>query len=337
MPFITIMKPLAGAEDGLRENLRSFFEQDYPEYEVLLAVESGDDPAALIAREVMAEYPKTHSRLIVSGEAPTPNRKVHSLHAMLAEARYEILLMADSDVRTGPDLLRVVSAEMVQPGVALVTCPYRASAGPSIWSATEAIGLNTEFLAQVLVARMLGGMNFALGPTLAVRRDALEAIGGFQELQHYLAEDYLMGNRVASAGGKVILSSFIVEHRLGAQTFRENFAHRLRWARSTRRSRSWGYVGQIFTNPLPLALLLLVAAPRFWPVAAVTCVARWAMARATAQLVLRDPLTRDFWYLVPLQDMASFIIWIGGFWGSRIEWRGNRLQVLRNGRFGVQQ
>ncbi len=333
MPFVSVMKPLAGDEPGLRENLRTFFEQDYPEYEVLLAVQSLEDPAARIAREVMAEYPQTHSKLIVSGEAPTPNRKVQSLRAMLAQSRYDVFLMADSDVRTGPDLLRVVTAEIEKPGVGLVTCPYRASAGNSIWTATEAIGLNTEFLAQVLVARLLGGMDFALGPTLAIRREAIAAIGGFEDLQHYLAEDFVMGNRVAKLGGKVVFSSFIVEHRLGTQSFGDNFRHRLRWARSTRRSRPWGYLGQMFTNPIPLALLLVASAPRLWPALLMTLAFRGWVAYATAETVLRDPLTRDYWYLVPAQDLASFAVWIGGFWGSGIEWRGKQIKVLRDGRF----
>ncbi len=337
MPFITVMKPLAGAEEGLYENLRSFFEQDYPEFEVLFAVERPDDPAVAIARQVMAEYPRTHSQLLISGEPITPNRKVHSLQAMAAEARYDILVMADSDVRAGSDLLRVLSAEMGQQGVSLVTCPYRASAGPSIWTATEAIGLNTEFLSQVLVARMLGGMDFALGPTLAIRKRTLEAIGGFEELGHYLAEDFMMGKRAAAIGARVVLSSFIVEHRLGSQTFLANFAHRLRWARSTRRSRPWGYRGQILTNPIPLACILLALFPRAWPIFILALVLRAWMAWGASQRVLRDPLTRDYWYLIPFQDFASFLVWIGGFWGSRMEWRGKPIRVLPDGRFGIQE
>ncbi len=333
MPFITVMKPLAGAEDGLRESLCSFFEQDYPEYEVLFAVERADDPAVFVAREVMALYPKTHSRLVVSGESPTPNRKVHSLAAMLAEARYQILLMADSDVRVGTDLLRVVAAEMEQPGVSLVTCPYRASAGLSIWSASEAIGLNTEFLGQVLVARLLGGMDFALGPTLAIRRETLEKVGGFDTLRDFLAEDFVLGNRVAKHGGKVVLSRFIVEHRLGNQDFDTNFKHRLRWARSTRRSRPWGYLGQVFTNPVPLLCFFLAVFPQGWIMAGPAILLRAWVARATSQDVLRDPLTRDYWYLVPVQDLAAFAVWIAGFWGSDLEWRGKRLSIGKDGRF----
>jgi ceramide glucosyltransferase len=173
--------PLAGAEEGLRENLRGFFEQDYPEFEMLFGVADADHAAVRIAQERMALYPHTPSRLVVSGDAPTPNRKVHNLRAMTEEARYDVLVMADSDVRVSSDLLRLIASEMLDPAVQVVTtCPYRASAGPSTWTTLEAIGLKTEFLARVLMAQMVGPMDFALGPTLAIRRQALTAIGRFQ-------------------------------------------------------------------------------------------------------------------------------------------------------------
>jgi len=334
MPFISVLKPLAGAEEGLRENLISFFEQDYPEFEVRLGVADADDPAVPIAREIMALHPETPSTLVVSGEAPTPNRKVNSLRAVAAEARYDVLVMADSDVRVSPDLLRVIASELADPAVQVVTCPYRASAGLSIWTALEAVGLNTEFLARVLVAQMLRPMDFALGPTLAIRREALAAIGGFDELQNYLAEDFVIGNRIAKLGGRVVLSRFIVEHRLGEQPFSANFAHRLRWARSTRRSRPWGYLGEIFTHPIPLALLLVAMAPRLWPLFVLSAIVRFWAAYATSQKVLHDPLMRDLWYLIPVQDVLSFLAWVGGFWGSSIRWRGKKFHLLASGRFG---
>ena len=331
MPFVSILKPLAGAEEGLRENLVSFFEQDYPEFEVLLGVAEADDAAVSVAREIMNLYPQTHSALVISGEAPTPNRKVQSLRAMTAEARYDVLVMADSDIRVNPDLLRVIAAEMADLSVQVVTCPYRASAGLSIWTALEAIGLNTEFLARVLVAQTLSPMDFALGPTLAIRRDALTAIGGFDELQNYLAEDFVIGNRVARLGGRVVLSRFVVEHRLGTHSFAASFAHRLRWARSTRRSRPWGYLGEIFTHPIPLALLLLTVAPFLWPLAALSLLARFWAAHATSQRVLHDPLTRDLWYLIPLQDVLSFMVWIGAFWARAFGGGGGRSTSGRAG------
>lgn len=330
---VSVIKPLFGADEGLEQNLRSFFQQDYPTFEVLLAVNRATDPGAEVARRIMDEFPGVPARLVITGESPRPNGKVFSLQHMLQHARHDILLMADSDIRVTPEMTRVLAAEMHDPAIGLVTCPYRAVAGKSFWSNLEAIGMNTEFLGGVLVARLLSGMDFALGCTLAVRRSALEAVGGLQALQNYLAEDFMMGKLVAESGSRVILSSYIIEHRIGSQSFAANFRHRLRWARSTRRSRPWGYVGEIFTNPLPWALLLLALKPALWPLAGLALALRIAAAWAVAGVVLQDPLTARGFYLVPVQDIASFITWVLGFFGNTIEWRGQRHAVLANGMF----
>ena len=332
-PPVTVMKPLRGAEPGLANNLRTFFSQHYPRYEVLLAVASPLDPATGIALQVMAEYPRVPARLLYTGDPPEPNGKVFALAAMLREASYDLLVMSDSDVRADAGLLATLAAELSQPGVGLVTCLYRASAGQSLWTRLEALGLNTEFLGGVLVARLLNGVDFALGPTLAIGRTTLADIGGFEELRHYLAEDFVMGNRVARRGRRVLMSRAIIEHRLGSQSFAANLSHRLRWARSTRRSRPAGYLGQLFTYPLPLALLLVLAVPRWWLALLLTLLLRAASAAATGYWILRDPLTSRLWYLIPLQDLLSFGAWLGGFFGSSIAWRGRRLQILRDGRF----
>ena len=173
--------------------------------------------------------------------------------------------MADSDIRVTPDMLATMAAEFGDPALGLSTCPYRAAPGRSIWSTLEAVGLNTEFIGGVLVARMLDGMKFALGPTITARRETIAKIGGFDAVKDFLAEDFVMGKLAAEHGYGVILSSYVIEHRIGSQGFVANVKHRLRWNRSTRRSRPWGYVGQLFTNPLPLALLLWAAAPEWWP------------------------------------------------------------------------
>jgi len=332
-PAISVLKPLAGVDDGLEQNLRTFFEQKYPEFEILLAVRSADDPALEVAERLRAEYPAVESRLLVTGDPPYANAKVFSLERMLAAARHDLIVMADSDVRVGPEMLAAISAEFADKGVGLVTCPYRAAPGKSFWSMLEGIGLNTEFIGGVLVARMLDGMRFALGPTIAARREMLERIGGFAALKDYLAEDFVMGKLAAERGYRVVLSSYVIEHRIGAQGFAANWKHRLRWHRSTRRSRPWGYVGQVFTNPLPLALLLLAARPDWWPVAAVAALFRAAAAWATAGWVLRDPLTARRWWLVPVQDAASFLAWIAGFFGNTILWRGRRYYLRADGRF----
>jgi ceramide glucosyltransferase len=327
------LKPLHGADLGLEENLHTFFRQSYPAFEILFAVRHPDDAAVAVVKRVREQYPRVPSRLIITGEPPYPNAKVFSLDRMLVEARHEIVVMADSDVRVTPLLLLTIAAEFQNERVGLITCPYRAVPGPRFWPRMEALSLNTEFLAGVLVARLLGEMNFALGPTIAVRRQVLEEIGGFDGLKDYLAEDFVMGRLAHDAGWRVLLSSYIIEHHIGAQPFLTNLSHRLRWNRSTRRSRPSGYIGLIFTNPLPLALLLCVCNVSWWPVLAITAVFRAAAAWATAGPVLRDPLTRDIWWLLPFEDVVSFLLWIGAFFGSTILWRGRRYRVLRDGRF----
>jgi len=332
-PPISVLKPLAGVDDGLEENLRTFFEQKYPDFEILLAVRSPEDPAREVAERLRTEYPAVASRLIVTGNPPYANAKVFSLERMLAVARHDLIVMADSDVRIGPGMLAAISREFAAPEVGLVTCPYRAAPGRSFWSTLEAIGLNTEFIGGVLAAWMLLGMKFALGPTIAARREMLADIGGFDAVKDYLAEDFVMGKLAAAKGYRVVLSSYVIEHRIGGQRFAANWKHRLRWHRSTRRSRPCGYVGLIFTNSLPLALLLWAARPEWWPVAAVTALFRAAAAWATAGWVLRDPLTARRWWLVPVEDAASFLVWIAGFFGNTILWRGRRYSLRADGRF----
>jgi ceramide glucosyltransferase len=330
---ISVLKPLAGLDDGLEANLRTFFEQSYPRFEIIFAVRNPDDPAIAVVEGLRARYPGVPSRLIVVGEPPYPNAKVYSLDRMLAAAEHDLLVMSDSDIRVTPDMLATIAAEFQDERLGLATCPYRAVPGRSFWSTLEAIGLNTEFIGGVLVARMLDGMKFALGPTIAVRRRTIEGIGGFDAVKDYLAEDFVMGKLAAERGDGVILSSYVIEHAIGAQAFAANMRHRLRWNRSTRRSRPWGYIGQVFTNPLPPALVLCAVKPEWWPVLAVTVLFRAAAGWATAGHVLRDPLTRRLWWLTPLQDIASFLVWIAGFFGNTIVWRGRKYYLLRDGRF----
>ena len=321
-PPISVLKPLCGRDDCLEENLRSFFTQDYPDYEILFAVHELDDPAVAVVEKVSREFPqgpKVH--LIETGEPTVPNAKSHSLGHLVALAQHSILVMSDSDVYVPPDLLQRIRGRVpVTRAVGVVTCPYRAVPGQGFWSRLEAIGMNTEFLAGVLVAWLVGEMDFALGPTLAARREVIEAMGGFADLGHYLAEDFVIGNRAPRLGYRVVLSSCVIEHRIGSQTFKGNLQHRLRWARSTRRSRPVGYWGQIFTNPLPLALLLWLAAPKLWPLVVVTALLRALAAWSTAKQLLHDPLTSRRWWLIPLQDLMSAVCL-----GRRILWQHHRL------------
>ena len=330
---ISILKPLAGLDDGLEENLRTFFEQDYADFEILFAVRTADDPAMAVVERLRARYPNVPSRLIVTGEPPYANAKVFSLDRMLVAARHDLLVMSDSDIRVTPGMLAVIAAEFQDAKLGLATCPYRAVPGRSFWNTLEAVGLNTEFIGGVLVARMLDGMKFALGPTIAARRATLAGIGGFDAVKDFLAEDFVMGNLAAARGDGVILSSYVIEHRIGAQTLAANLRHRLRWNRSTRRSRPAGYVGQLFTNPLPLALLLWAVKPDWWPLAAASVVLRAVAGWATAVYVLRDRLTARLFFLVPLQDLLSFAMWLAGFFGNTILWRGRKYYLRADGRF----
>jgi ceramide glucosyltransferase len=329
---VSILKPLAGLDLDLESNLRTFFEQDYPSFEILFAVREADDPAIPVVEKLGREYPKVPSRLLVTGEPPYPNAKVFSLERMLQASAYDLLVMSDSDIRVTPALLRTIAAEFQDPKLGVATCPYRAVAGLSFWSGLEAIGMNTDFLAGILVARMLEGMRFAVGPTIAARRNVLESIGGFERLKDYLAEDFAMGKFAAEAGHGVSLSWYVIEHHIGSSDFRHNAAHRLRWTRSTRRSRPAGYMGQLFTMPLPWALLVTAWNPAWWPVLPVTLAIRGMSAWIVSELVLH---ARINWLLLPLEDIAGFCFWMAGFFGNTITWRGRRYRLEPDGRFGL--
>jgi ceramide glucosyltransferase len=327
---ISILKPLAGLDLDLESNLRTFFQQDYPAFEILFAVRNEADPAAEVVARLQREHPNVSSRLLLTGEPPYPNAKVFSLDRMLDAASNDLVVMSDSDIRVAPDFLRTVAAEFQDAHLGVATCPYRAVPGASFWSRLEATGMNTDFWGSALVARMLEGMHFAVGPTIVARRNVLQSIGGFARLKDYLAEDFVLGKFAAEAGHGVILSSYLVEHHIGSATLQENVSHRLRWSRSTRRSRPAGYVGQLFTMPLPLALLVFAALPAWWPVLPVAVIVRAVAAYIVSARVLRARIT---WVLLPIEDLLGFCFWIAGFFGNTISWRGRRYKLFSDGRF----
>ena len=333
---ISILKPLSGLDEGLEKNLRSFFEQDYPLFEMIFAVREECDPCVPLVRRLCAEYAKIPSRLMVVGEPDYLHAKVYSLARMLAAARYDLLVMSDSDIRVCSGLLSRVAAEFaVGPDgtqTALATCPYRAVAGSSVWSQLEAVGMNTTFWQGVLTARLLDGMKFAVGPTIVARRAAIEAIGGIERVKDYIAEDFDLGRLVDEAGYRVILSSYVIEHRIGSESLAKNFEHRIRWGRTSRRSRPAGYIGQVFMHPLPIALILAIAAPGAWPVVALAVAIRYASAWVTARMVLN---ARVDWLLLPLDDVLGLFFWFAGFFGDTITWRGRTYRIDRQGRVVV--
>ncbi len=327
---ISVLKPLSGADEGLEANLRSFFTQDHPDFELLFAVREIGDPAAQVVDQLRREFPARAVRLVVTGEPPYPNAKVFSLDRTFHEAKHDLLVMSDSDIRVDAGFLHRIAAEFSDPGVALASCPYRATPGKSFWSKLEAEGMNSEFLAGLLVARLVEGVKFAVGPTIAARRCVLQGIGGFAALKDYLAEDYALGKFAAEAGFGVILSRNVVQHHIGTEGLRANVSHRLRWARSTRRSRPLGYPGQIFAHTLPIALIILPFRPSWWPALLLAAVCRGAAAWATCRWILS---TRPHWLLLILQDMLGFVFWVAGFAGNTIKWRGRRYYLYSDGRF----
>ncbi len=332
---VSVLKPLHGLDDGLEENLRSFFEQDHPSFELLFAARQENDAGLALARSLSRQYPRVSARFFVTGEPPYANAKVWSLEIMMREAAHELLVMSDSDIRAGKDMLSVIAAEFAEPSLGVATCPYRAVPGASFWSLLEALGMNTEFWGGAFTARLVErGVRFAVGPTIAARRRVIEDIGGWRRLSEYLAEDFVLGQFAAARGHGVILSSCVIEHRIGSQPWRANFAHRLRWNRSTRRSRPWGYAGQIFTNPLPPALAAAAALPAYAaPLLAAAVLLRALSAWAVSQAALHDPLCRRYGLLIPVQDLVSFAFWVAGFFGNTIDWRGRRYELLPDGRF----
>ena len=332
---ISVLKPLKGLDAGLEENLRSFFQQSYAgDWEIVFAVRDADDPAVAIVEKLQAEFSAVASRLLVVGDTTYANAKVWSLEKLCEAARHEVVVMADSDIRVDERMLAVVASEFAQdPKLGVATCPYRAVGGPSLWSETEALGMNTEFIAGVLVARMLEGMRFTLGPTVAARKAAIADAGGWAGLKNYLAEDFVLGQRVTAKGWHSILSSYVVEHRIGSEPMRVNFAHRLRWNRSTRRSRPLGYVGQLFTNPLPVLLAV-------WPLTGfeagflgAALLLRFTVAFAAQNGVLNDNPKPQQLYQLPLQDLLSFAFWLAGFFGNCIHWRGQKYRLHKDGTF----
>lgn len=329
-PPLSVLRPMAGDRDNTEEGLRTVFEQDYPDYEIVLGVASPDDAAAPIARRLMAEYPDRHSRLVFTGESPYPNRKVWQLRGLLDAARHETIVMADSDIRWSPDCLQTVVSELSQDGVGLVTCPYRALAGKSMWSRVEALGLNIDFISGMLTARMLIGMDYAIGCTIATRRADIDAIGGMEEMQSYLSEDFIIGNRMHGSGRKVILSRSVIEHYIGDDSMRKNWGHRLRWARGSRRSRPKGYVGEIFTKPALPAIALWILAPGWGALAMLALAMRLAVAWNALRL-LSVPTFRRRWWLLPVEEVSSLATWALGFFGDKLDWRGHELTIARDG------
>ena len=333
-PPVSFLKPLRGADPDLYGSFRSHCLLDYPEYELIFGVSDPDDPAVKLVERLQAEFPKHNIRLLVCPKVLGTNLKVSNLVQMLPQARHEFLIVNDSDIRVDPDYLRRVVRDFADPRVGMVSCLYRGIAGKTLGSKLESVGISTDFSAGVLAARQIEGIRFALGSTLAFPRKALDAIGGFQPLVDYLADDYELGARIANAGFQVLLSDVVVDHHLPDYGVRGFLQHQLRWARSTRDSRRWGYTGVGLTFGLPwalLALLLSGGAAWAWGVLAVAAALRLTMAMIVGRKILHDDDVPRLLALLPLRDVVALAVWIASFAGHTVAWRGHEF-ILEKGK-----
>ncbi len=342
LPPVSILKPLKGVDPEIWESFCSHCEQEYPEFQLIFGVSDPADPAVEVVRRLQAKYPKLPIVLIVCDRVLGANIKVSNLAQMLTAARHELLVVNDSDIRVPADYLRKVIAPLADASVGLVTCLYRGVAGPTarptLGSRLEALGISTDFVPGVLSARFLEkGLHFGLGSTLAFRRRDLDAIGGFEVLLDYLADDYELGRRIASTGKKVELSAATVTTFLPAYTLRQFFHHQLRWARTIRDARRWGYVGLFFTFGLPWALVTLLAARGAewaWMLFALTLAVRLAVGFVATIVVLNDDQFFRHMFLLPLRDLIAPFVWAASFMGNRIHWRGDVFD-LKDGRLTI--
>lgn len=332
LPPVSVLKPVHGLEAELERNIESFFRQDYPDYEILFAADTADDAALEIVRAVAQRYPKIKSRILVTG-TPWPNPVVYSFHCLSQAAAYDILVTTDSDVEVDPRYLREVVSPMLNPKVGAVTCLYRGKNASGFFSALTAIGMSVEMTAGVLVANLIEGMKFALGPTTVVRKDSLASFGGYAALRDYIAYDFAVGNLIEKAGYQVVLSKHVIDHVVNQKSFSRMWQNQLRWAQTTRYSRPKGHLGSGLIFALPYGFLGLVAATalQHWTIGMLLLVAaivnRLAEAWLVGWMVVRDPQIKHAPWLYPLRDLLGFAVWFASYLNLRYEWRDSRFEL----------
>ncbi len=338
LPRVSLLKPVHGLDARLQENLESFFRQDYPAYEILFAADEADDPALAMVREVSAQYPKIPSRIIVNGRPPWPNPPAWSFHCMTEIAACDILVTSDSDVEVQPDYLRHVVAPLLDPKVGMVTCVYRGKNAGGFWSGMDAIGMSVEMTAGVLVANMLEGMKFGLGPTIAVRKDSLARIGGYQALGEYFANDFVIGNFIEKAGYKVVLSEHVIDHVVPPMAFKKMWERQVRWAKSTRYSRPKGHFGTGLIFAVPYGIFAWLGAA--WlghpgigaSLFGVAILNRLVECLVIGWGVVRDPRALRSPWLYPIRDLLGFVVWCASYLSRGSVWRDSTYKLLEGGR-----
>jgi ceramide glucosyltransferase len=334
LPAVTILKPLCGAHPHLYESLRSFCAQDYPEVQVLFGVRDAADPAIEVVHRLVDEFRDRHLKLVVHGRDVSVNPKVSNLVNLYESAEHDVLLIADSDISVGPDYLRTVVAPLADPDVQLVTCLYRAGGTGRGWGAFARLFIDDWFFPAALVSAT-GTMRHGFGATLVFHREALDAIGGFKALGEYLADDYMLGERIADRGGRVVVSPYVVETRVVENSFTALFLHELRWSRTMRAVRPVGYFLAVVTYGFVWSALALVATGAAAPAVVV------AAAHAGVRLAVHDVARRALssrapgWShaaLLPLRDALSIVLWAAAFTGRTVRWGPHRFVVDLFGR-----
>jgi ceramide glucosyltransferase len=335
---VSVLKPVHGESAGLEENLLTFYTQRHPRFELVFSARTLSDPALGIVRGLAARFPHVPTRIIASGEPQWPNARAYSVSALIDEATYPTLVVTDSDVRIPPDFLRSVIAPLQNKQVGLVTCLYRGVSSGGIWTDLEALGMSVELMSNVLIAKMLKGMDFALGPATAARRKSIEQIGGLAESGLYYADDFALGNLVHRAGLQVVLSDAVVEHVVPASTFRESFGHQVLWLKNNRFLRPREHVGVGLTFAMPFAVLgsilaltrgdrALAALWFLW--GAVNCMTR---SLVVGWGVVRDRKALSHCWLYPVRDLIGFATWIATWFGNQIVFRGEKYVLLKGGK-----
>ena len=337
MPPVTLLKPLCGVEPNLRENLESFFRQDYPRFELVFGTRNAADPALHEVRDLQKKYPHVRVKIVFSGEPRRPNAKVCSLQAMYAVASHDFIVISDSDVRVTSDYVHQVVSPLLDANVGLVTCLYRGVPTGGLWTRLEALGMSVEMTSGVLVADLLEGMKFALGPTMATRRDVLQKTGGLATLADYCADDYVLGRQVHDAGFAVVLSTYVVDHVIINRAPRASFAHQVRWMKSTRFSRSMGHIGTGLTFAMPFGLLALAAGLLNGLYLGVLMFAyavlnRMLLSVIAGWTVVGDRNALRYAWLYPVRDAMGFVFWAASFFGRTIAWRADRYRLEPGGK-----
>ena len=331
-PPVSILKPIRGLDREAYENYASFCRQDYPEFEILFCVTDNDDPAIPVIRKLIADFPERPIRLLIGSDPLGASDKVNKLCRMVREARNEVVIVSDSDVRVEPGFLRAVAAPFADSAVGGVTCLYRGLTDGGLAADLEALGNSADFAPGVLVAWFFGGgkLDFMLGAVMATTKKHLAEIGGFESLVDYFCDDYELGNRLAARGHRVELSRFPVDIVYPRETLAEAFRHQLRWNLSIRFSRPWGHAGLLFTHGLVWSLVGLFLAHSWlgaFGFTAAYSLLRYEMALSAGARGMRDKLVRQKLQMLLLRDAFAFVVWVVSFFPQRIHWRDREFYV----------